>query len=74
MYEDDGSAREITVSTPLRFLVYPLDSEEYKKKMEIVEVIESQGGEYVRDNPNSMVLNTIKNRYPNSWEEYLKVY
>ncbi len=65
---------EITVSSLLKQMVYPLNSEEYKKKMEIVEVMESQGVEYIRGEPYSDTIRDAKKMYPDTWEEYLKVY
>lgn len=58
----------------LRGWVFDLDSEEYKKKMAIVEEFMRQGCDYWATEPGKNTLRHIKKRYPNNWEEYLKKY
>ncbi|MBP5402884.1 MAG: ankyrin repeat domain-containing protein [Treponema sp.] len=54
--------------------IYPLDSEEYKIKMEIVKEFERQGVDYSATPIPDWVLEKIKRQYPDTWEEYIKVY
>ncbi|MBG9734184.1 ankyrin repeat domain-containing protein [Paenibacillus alvei] len=58
----------------LRDWVYPLDSEEYKIKMEIVKEFSNQGVNYWDTKANDYTIMQIKKAYPDSWEEYLKRY
>lgn len=51
----------------LRDWVYPLDSKEYKMKMEIVDYLKSQGYDYWKTEPS----NYVKKNYPKSfWKVY----
>lgn len=58
----------------LRKHVYKLDSEEYKLKMEIVNEFKNQGIDYFTEPVPENILNSIKKEFPDSWEDYLKVY
>ena len=58
----------------LRKLLYPLDSEEYKLKQEIIEEFKRQGIDYYSEPIPDDVLDKIKRLYPKTWEEYIKVY
>ena len=67
-----------TIRYPVNLLrnwwIYPLDSEEYKIKMEIVKEFERQGVDYSATPIPDWVLEKIKRQYPDTWEEYIKVY
>jgi hypothetical protein len=58
----------------LRYMVFDLDSKEYKMKMEIVKEFERQGVNYWDTKINKFTLAGIKKRYPKTWEEYIKKY
>ncbi len=58
----------------LRFWVFDLDSKEYKMKLDIINEFENQGADYNSTIIPSNVLEKIKIRYPDAWEEYLKLY
>jgi ankyrin repeat protein len=54
---------------------HKLDSKDYQEKMMLVDYLEKLGLKYKRkDTINKWDLETIKRWYPNSWEEYIKVY
>lgn len=57
-------------------LVYPLDSEEYKLKMEIVEEFKRQGVDYQswKDRIPYKALKRIKGLYGDDWESYVERY
>ena len=58
----------------LRNWICDLESKDYKLKMEIVDEFSRQGVDYWEtDIPNS-ILDDIKQRYPDNWEEYIKKY
>jgi len=58
----------------LRNWVCDLDSEDYKMKMEIVEEFARQGVNYWEAPIPGRILERIKGRYPDTWEEYIKLY
>ncbi|NLY75355.1 MAG: ankyrin repeat domain-containing protein [Firmicutes bacterium] len=58
----------------LRYWIYPLDSEEYKIKLKIIEEFARQGVNYWETEINNRTLEIIKKRYPDTWEEYIKKY
>lgn len=58
----------------LRTWVYDLNSEKYKIKMEIVEEFNRQGVNYWKTEIPRPILQQIKKRYPDTWEEYIKKY
>lgn len=73
IYGED-TVRELFPVDILRDWVYPLDSEEYQIKMEIVEEFARQGVNYWDTEINKFTLERIKKRYPDTWEEYIKKY
>ena len=58
----------------LRKWMVELDSEEYRLKMEIVEACAKQGEDYWETEILQRELDSIKRRFPDTWEEYIKVY
>lgn len=58
----------------LRYLVYPLDSEEYKLKSEIIDKLNKQGADYYNEPVPEVIKDKIKKLYPDSWEDYIKLY
>ncbi|MCR5613648.1 ankyrin repeat domain-containing protein [Treponema sp.] len=58
----------------LRTFVYPLDSKEYKLKLDIIEEFKRQGVDYYDTVIPDEVLERIKEIYPDTWEEYIKIY
>lgn len=76
------SKHELDFSRPfyavdlLMDLIYDLNSNQYKLKKEIVNVLEQQGISY-KDAKKRMSEHTLKHiqfLYPNDWEEYIKKY
>lgn len=63
-----------TVGLLRRWWIFPLDSEEYKIKMEIVNEFKNQGIDYYAEPVPADVERLIKKKYPDTWEEYIKVY
>ena len=58
----------------LRFFMPEIGSREYEYKMEIVEFLRERDIEYKDVLIPEYVLEKAKERYPNSWQEYLKEY
>ncbi len=73
-YGDEDPEEKIFPVNILRDWVYDLDSEKYKIKMEIVEEFTRQGVNYWDAEINKYILEQIKKRYPDTWEEYIKKY
>lgn len=65
---------EVSPVYMLRLLVYPLDSEMHKIKMEIVKEFKRQGIDYFSEPIPEQSLKLVKRLYPDNWEEYLKLY
>ena len=70
----DGEVKEYYPVNILRKWVCSLDSEDYKLKMEIVDEFARQGVDYWATEIPQKELKEIKYRYPDTWEEYIKVY
>lgn len=62
------------LSTLLRCIVYPADSKEYQMKLEIIQEFERQGVNYYNEPVPEEIKKQIQNLYPDTWEEYIKVY
>ncbi|WP_407434452.1 ankyrin repeat domain-containing protein [Treponema sp.] len=73
-----NEGRLVEPSYPVELLreywIYPLDSEEYRIKMEIIKEFKRQGVDYFATEIPNWVLDRIKKKYPDTWEEYIKVY
>ena len=72
--EGEEKKKHYPVSLLRDFLIYPLDSDEYKMKRKIIEEFERQGVDYKNTQPSKYALQKIKQLYPNTWEEYLQKY
>lgn len=58
----------------LREWMYPLQSPEYKKKMDIVKEFERQGVDYWTTSIPDNIRSKVQDLYPDNWEDYLKKY
>lgn len=54
--------------------LFDLDSEEYNKKMAIVEVFKKHGQDYWSMTKHPKTIERIKKLYPDNWEDYLMKY
>ena len=72
--EGDEKKQIMPVSILKDWWIYPLDSEEFKIKLEIIKEFERQGVDYNSVEPASFALDTIKALYPDSWKDYLEKY
>lgn len=72
MSRNDGKDSYIT--DKLRLQTYFLDSDEYRLKMKIVEILESKGLPYRSLPVPDYAIAQAKKMYPSSWEDYLKKY
>jgi len=70
----DPEGVEFYLEHMLRRELPPLDSEEYRQKMEIVSLLESEGVSYHDIPIPEYVKEKAKRFYPNDWKEYLKKY
>jgi|GEM_PF-506086 len=73
-FEGIGPEDKVRIVRGLRSYIYPLDSVEYEKKMEIVERFTEAGIDYFSIDIPWGPLRTIKAKYGANWEEYAKVY
>ena len=58
----------------LKNLTFEIGSDRYKVKMEIVAEFERQGANYRDARININTMRIIQKKYPDTWEEYIKVY
>lgn len=58
----------------LRRMIYPLNSEQYKLKQEIIEEFKMHNIDYYSEEIPDDIFEIIKINYPDTWEEYIKVY
>lgn len=69
-----ASGEEMPLAIILRRWIYEIGSERHKLKMEIVEAFAEQGEDYWATEISERELESIKRSYPDTWEEYIKVY
>ena len=63
-----------TVADKLRYVIVPLDSREYEFKLKVIEFLKEKGLDYRETEIPEHALKLIKRKYPDTWEEYIKVY
>lgn len=69
-----GGREDVTVLYLLRSSIIDLDSEQYKKKMELVVFLKSKGLDYDKEPIDDADIEQMKNMYPDNWQEYVKRY
>jgi hypothetical protein len=69
-----GGVEDVTVLYLLRSSIIDLDSEQYKKKMELVAFLKSKGLDYEKEPIPEGTIEYIKNMFPDNWIEYVKRY
>lgn len=65
---------DVTVLQILRKSIIDLDSEQYKKKMEVITFLKSKGLDYYKEPIPKGTIEYMKNMYPDNWQEYVKRY
>jgi len=70
----DVEGKEYYLWDKLRYKLLPLDTEEYKQKMAIVEFLKAKGIDYKRLPIPEYALEEAKKRYPKNWKGYLEKY
>ncbi len=63
-----------TVADKLRYVIVPLDSREYEFKLKVIEFLKKKGMDYYQTEIPDHAIKLIKDKFPDSWEEYVKVY
>lgn len=58
----------------LRQCILPLNSEQYKYKLKIIDFLQKRGLNYWDSEIPDYILEKIKTIYPKDWEEYIKKY
>ena len=69
-----GGREDVSVLYLLRSSIIELDSEQYKKKMELVAFLKSKGLDYDKEPIDDADIERMKNMYPDNWQEYVKRY
>jgi ankyrin repeat protein len=65
---------DVSVLYLLRCSIIDLDSEQCKKKMELVAFLKSKGLDYDKEPIDDADIERMKNMYPDNWQEYVKRY
>ena len=63
-----------TVADRIRCFIFPLDSKEYQCKLKVIDFLKKRGQDYYKTKIPKHTLRLIKDQYPETWEEYIKVY
>lgn len=63
-----------TVADKLRYVMVPLNSREYEYKLKVIDFLKAKGLDYYETEIPDHALNLIQHKYPDTWEEYIKVY
>ena len=63
-----------TVADKLRYVTVPLDSREYGYKLKVIDFLRERGLDYYETEIPEHAIKLIKDKYPDTWEEYIKVY
>ena len=69
-----GGREDVSVLYLLRSSIIDFDSEQYKKKMELVAFLKSKGLDYDKEPIDDADIERMKNMYPDNWQEYVKRY
>ena len=65
---------DVSVLYILRCSIIDLDSEQYKKKMEVIAFLKAKGLDYYKEPIPEGTIEQMKNMYPDNWQEYVKRY
>jgi len=69
----DGG-EDVSVLYILRCSIIDLDSEQYKKKMEVIAFLKTKGLDYDKEPIPEGTIEYMKNMFPDNWQEYVKRY
>lgn len=69
-----NEGQDYFIGDKLRFKLYPIDSYDFQKKMEIVKFLKDKGIDYRLTPIPEYAISQAKVMYPNSWTEYLEKY
>lgn len=58
----------------LRQIFLPLNSENYRYKVKVIELLKERGLNYNESPIPEFIVERAKKEYPDTWEEYLKKY
>lgn len=71
-FSKDG--KKIYIAEYLREQMLPLESEGFKQKMAVVAFLQQHGIDYWKTPIPDYMIEEAKKKFPDSWQEYLKVY
>jgi hypothetical protein len=69
-----GGREDVSVLQILRKSIIDLDSEQYKKKMEVIAFLRTKGLDYDKEPIPEGTIGYMKIMFPDNWQEYLKRY
>ena len=73
-YINPFSKEKETILFILRKIDLPLDSEEYKFKLKIIDFLKEKGLDYSKEPIPDFMIKRIKRLYLNDWQEYMQKY
>jgi ankyrin repeat protein len=65
---------EVYILKALRKSIFDLNTVEYQQKLKVIDFLRSKGLNYANEPIPSWILNDIKEKYPNNWDEYRTKY
>lgn len=74
IYQNSEGGKYIDILHQLRLNDYPLNSQQYREKMQVVDFLKSKGLDYRNSPIPDIMYGYLQKRYPDTWQEYLKVY
>lgn len=66
--------QEVFILEALRKCIFDLNSDNYKKKQEIIVFLKNKDLDYEKEPIPDYILVEIKKKFPNDWKEYIKSY
>lgn len=68
------NGHHVYILEALRNCVFEPESQVYMKKLEVIAFLKDKGLDYAKEPIPGYILDNIKKKYPNSWQEYIKKY
>ena len=65
---------KVYILEALKEKLFDLESEQYQQKLKVIEFLKTKGLDYDKEPIPLTTLEEIKNKYPDSWEDYIKRY
>lgn len=74
MYKMLDEDRKVYILEALRKSILDMNSNNYKKKMEVISFLKNKGLDYDKEPISEKTLEQIKQKYPDKWQKYVEKY